>query len=175
MNDPFDLFGLEPSYDLSPSELSRRHRELGKALHPDRFAGAPAGERRQALSRAIDVNDAYRNLRHPVKRAEALLLRLGAGSEESSEPMDPEFLMDVMEQREALSAAGRAGDHEALERLVKAASASKATLDQALSEKFRSALKTGNGASPELKDGVGRLRYLQRFLEEANALLDEID
>jgi molecular chaperone HscB len=39
-----------------------------------------------ALSRAIEVNEAWRALRDPIKRAEALLVRLGVPVGETAEP-----------------------------------------------------------------------------------------
>ena len=54
MADPFDTLGLEPRFELDLSALEARQRELSRALHPDRHAGAGAAGRRQALSRAIE-------------------------------------------------------------------------------------------------------------------------
>ena len=103
MSDPFATFGLTPAFELDLNELEQRHRELSRALHPDRYAGRGASERRQALGKAIEVNEAWRRLKNPVKRAEALLERLGLAVSEEQEPKPaPEFLMDVMERREEL-------------------------------------------------------------------------
>jgi len=60
MMDPFATLGVEPRFDLDLGEVARRHRELSRALHPDKYTGAPAAERRLALSRAIEVKDAFR-------------------------------------------------------------------------------------------------------------------
>ncbi len=67
--DPFDTLGVEPRFDLDLAALERRHRDLSRALHPDRYAGAPAAERRLALGRAIDANEALRVLKDPIRRA----------------------------------------------------------------------------------------------------------
>src|SRR5689334_12410104 len=75
--DPFEVFGIPPRFEVDLAALELRHRDLSKALHPDRYAGAPAAERRLALNRAIEVNEAWRVLREPVKRAEALFARAG--------------------------------------------------------------------------------------------------
>src|SRR6185369_3705518 len=111
VSDPFETLGLAPVFELDPATLERRHRELSRALHPDRYAGRPTSERQQALGRAIEVNEAFRTLRNPVRRAEALLARSGRPvSESGGTPADPALLMAVMERREALGEARRGKD-----------------------------------------------------------------
>jgi molecular chaperone HscB len=83
---PFEALGVEPSFALDLAILEQRHRELSRALHPDRHAASGAGERRMALGRAIEVNEAYRILKDPVRRAEALLAQRGVATGEGKEP-----------------------------------------------------------------------------------------
>ena len=109
--DPFATLGLPRSYDVDLPAVEKTHRELSRALHPDRFVNAGASERREALSRAVEVNEAWRVVRDPIRRAEALLQLAGAAvGEEKQPPTDPEFLMEMLEQREALSEAKQAKD-----------------------------------------------------------------
>lgn len=172
MSDPFETLGVPRSFELDPSALEARHRELCRALHPDRYVGRPAGERRAALSRAVDVNTAYRVLRDPARRAEALLLLHGQKAEafESSRAA-PALLMEVMQRREALSAARRQRDRDQLRALARE-----------VNERKKSAV-AGLGAAfgkdpPDLAAAerlLGELRYHQRFLDEAGAAEDELD
>ena len=76
MKSPFELLGLKPSFALSDAELNQRQKELSLELHPDRYTGRPAAERRAALNLAIEVNAAHRLLKNPVKRGEALVFPL---------------------------------------------------------------------------------------------------
>ena len=69
--DPFDTLGLEPVFDLDLAAAERRYRELSKVVHPDRFTTVSGPERRRALSKAVDVNEAWRRLRDPIARAES--------------------------------------------------------------------------------------------------------
>src|SRR3954469_17524249 len=111
MTDPFETLGVEPRFDLDLRAVEQRHRDLSKALHPDRYAGAPATERRLSLSRAIDVNEAFRVLRDPIRRAEALVRRAGVAVGETAEhKASPDLLLEIIEAREALSEARRAGN-----------------------------------------------------------------
>src|SRR5688572_21024439 len=96
--DPFLILGVEPRFDVALAEVEARHRELSRTLHPDRYVGRPSAERRVALSKAIEVNEALRVLRDPARRAEALLARRGVELPEGEEAKPSEdFLMDVLE------------------------------------------------------------------------------
>ena len=172
MPDPFEILGVSPSFDLDAASLEARHRELCRALHPDRYVGRPAGERRAALSRAVDVNAAYRVLRDPARRAEALLLRNGHHAEAvEAARAAPALLMEVMERREALSAARRLCDRDKLRALTNEVNQRKAAAIDGLTAAFAE-------TPPDLATAerlLGELRYHQRFLDEAAAAEDELD
>lgn len=168
---PFEVLGVPFVFSLDENELERRHRDLSKALHPDRYAGRPSSERREALSRAITVNEAFRQLRDPITRAEALLARLGRTVSETNQPKpDPALLMQVMEEREALSAARRAGDRSKVEGI--AAQASGRAEDAA--ERMADAFAVEPVPVEHVLKLLGELRYLRRLKEEAGAALDEL-
>lgn len=169
--DPFQTLGIEPAFELDSKDLEQRHRELSRALHPDRHVGKTPGERRHALGRAIEVNDAYRIVKDPVRRAEALLARLGLSVEEGAEPKAaPDFLMEVMEQRELLSEARTKRDRAGLERLRATIEAQQADALGRLARAFAAATPD----SAALLGALGELRYFARFLEEAGAIEDEL-
>ena len=172
MSDPFETLGVSPSFDLDPASLEARHRELCRALHPDRYVGRPAGERRAALSRAVDVNTAYRVLRDPARRAEALLLLNGHHAEAfESSRASPALLMEVMERQEELSHARRLRDRDQVRALSQQVSEKKTAAIAGLAAAFA---KT----PPDLVAAerlLGELRYHQRFLDEAGAAEDELD
>ncbi len=67
--DPFATLGIDPAFNIDLAAVEQRHRDLSRALHPDKFSGAPAAERRLALNRAIEVNEAWRAVRDPIRRA----------------------------------------------------------------------------------------------------------
>lgn len=168
--DPFETLGIEPSFDLDLEAVERRHRDLSKTLHPDRYVGRPAAERRQALGRAIEVNEAWRLLKDPVRRSEALLARQGVVVAEGKEPAaEPELLMQMMELREALSEARRSGDLRTVTAL-----AQQIRNEQ---ERVLARLKAEFSSSKDpvaLVRLLGELRYYRRFLDEAAAIEDEL-
>ncbi len=53
--------------------LQKRYYELSRELHPDRFMRKPEAERQKALDLSSTLNDAYRTLKDPLKRAHYVL------------------------------------------------------------------------------------------------------
>ena len=174
MKSPFATLGLEPTFDLDMAALDTRHRDLSGTLHPDRYAGKPATERRMALERAIEVNSAWRTLRDPVKRAEALLATAGIAVGEQAEPKaTPALLMEMMEVRETLSDARRSADVAKIGALSDEMKARERQVIGTLSAGFAEAAQDTAQLSALLPT-LGELRYLRRFFEELEAIEDEL-
>jgi molecular chaperone HscB len=96
----FALLELAERYDADLDEMEQAFHRLSRTLHPDRFAGASALERRLAVQRTTLLNDAYRTLRDPLRRGTYLLQREGVQRGEESGTKDPELLMEILEGRE---------------------------------------------------------------------------
>jgi molecular chaperone HscB len=174
MNDPFETLGVEPRFGLDLRALEQRHRDLSKALHPDRYSGSSAAERRMALSRAIDVNEAFRTVKDPIRRAEALLRRAGAAVGETSEPKPPPaLLMEMLEAREELAEAGHAKDLGRVARLGEAMTSREAAALQRLGAALDAGAKDPQKIAEALP-ALGELRYIRRFLDEVNAIEEEL-
>ncbi|MFO0756776.1 MAG: Fe-S protein assembly co-chaperone HscB [Byssovorax sp.] len=174
MGDPFEVLGVEARFDLDSKALEQRHRDLSKALHPDRYAGAPAAERRLALGRAVDVNEAFRALRDPIRRAEALLRRAGALAAEGAEPKaSPALLMEMMEAREELAEARAKKDLGRVAKLGEAMAARQRAVLASLGRAFDAAAGDPE-KSKAILPAVGELRYLRRFLDEVSAIEEDL-
>ena len=140
MNDPFATLGIEPRFDIDLRAVEQRHRDLSRALHPDKFTGAPAAERRLSLNRAIEVNEAWRAVREPIRRAEALMRRAGVGVGETQEPKpSPDLLMEMMESREALAEAAHRKDLPGVTKLGDSMRAREAVVLATLGREFSAA------------------------------------
>ena len=99
----FELFELPVSFEIDLQDLSQRYRELQRAVHPDRFANASDRERRLSVDKAATVNDAYQILKSPQRRARYMLeLQSVSFDDEKDMALDPAFLMEQIELREAL-------------------------------------------------------------------------
>lgn len=172
--DPFSALGLPPSFDLDARTIAERKLALSRALHPDRYVGRPAGERRAALSKALEVNDAARRLSNPITRAEALLIKWGDENPEALPSPSQAFLMDILELREALRAAGRAHERAKMDALIADVEVRKQETLQRLSDAFAEVERDATKTRTVLHQFLSELRYLQRFCDEAEAFLDEM-
>jgi len=169
--DPFGTLGIARSYRLDLEAVEKKHRELSRALHPDAFVGAGPSERRAALAKAVEANEAWRIVRDPIRRAEALLSLSGVPFGEDAvhaRAMDPQFLMEMLEQREALAEAKRARDLDSVRKMAGAIEARVHAVDAVLSEQF------ARGDFAGLVGRLGEMKFYRRFLDEVSAIEDEL-
>lgn len=159
--DHFARLGLPAALDLEPASLDRAYFALQRQWHPDRFVAKPPAERARASVEAAALNDAYRTLKDPMSRAVHLAELEGVELPGDGKTIDdPELLMEAMEAREELH---EAGSTEAVDALAaKARDAMKAALDD-LGSLFLA------GDKPAIRKALLRLRYLDRFADEARA------
>jgi molecular chaperone HscB len=181
--DPFATLGIPRTFDVDLAAVEKVHRELSRALHPDRYVRASASERRAALGKAVEVNEAWRIVRDPIRRADALLalrgVTVGEGRGEGS-TASPEFLMDMLEQREALAEAKANRDLGAVRKMAASIEQRAKAVERALAVGF-STDGPGPGSKPDgcsdanaLAGKVGELKYYRRFLDEVSAIEDEL-
>ena len=104
MQNHFELFGLPLSFEVDQQQLAERYRSLQRTVHPDRFANASDQERRLSVQRAAQINEALQTLKSPIQRARYMLELRGVEFDEQRDTaIDPLFLMEQMELREALA------------------------------------------------------------------------
>ena len=161
----FELLGLPPRFALDTASLERSYRDLQSRVHPDKYAAASEPERRVAMQWAARANEAYRTLRHPVERARYLLGLKGFDTEEESNTaMPPDFLMQQMEWREAVSEARGAGDARELRRLRTSLGESRKDMLRMLELAIDRESNFDAGCSL-----VRKLRFLDKLEEEIDA------
>ncbi|MEX3557685.1 MAG: Fe-S protein assembly co-chaperone HscB [Burkholderia sp.] len=115
----FELFHLPTQFALDAGSLDIAYREVLFEVHPDRFAAAGAAQKRIAMQWATRANEAYQTLRDPLKRAIYLLsLREVEVGAENNTVMEPAFLMQQMEWREAIEDAAGAKNVDGLDALL---------------------------------------------------------
>ncbi|BBM00310.1 Fe-S protein assembly co-chaperone HscB [Microbulbifer sp. GL-2] len=98
----FEIFGLEPAFDLDRNALAARYRELQREFHPDKYASKSEREQLLAIQMAAQINEAHTILRNPVQRAAYLLKLAGVEVPPEQTTADAEFLMQQMLLRERL-------------------------------------------------------------------------
>ncbi len=171
----FEVLGLPASWFLEPSAVEERFKDLNKKLHPDRFAQKEPRERRMSLEWTTQVNDAYRTLKDPLRRAAYLVKLQGIDVEKESgrdamARLPPEFLEQVMEDREALEEGKAAKDLEKVRALARAIEQRQAGVVESLTAALR-AFEAGEKAALEKAGGaLAVLKYFSRFQEEVEAI-----
>jgi molecular chaperone HscB len=164
----FELFGFAPAYALDLAHLDRAYREIQSAVHPDRFAQAGDAERRASMQMTSRVNEAYRTLKSPVRRAGYLLELNGVDTGfETHTAMPPEFLMEQMELRERLEETRDAALLAAIEKDVLQ---KKQEIEAQIAESI-DARHDFEGA----RDLVRKLMFLEKFGEEIDAAYEALD
>jgi molecular chaperone HscB len=159
--DHFARLGLPAALDLEPATLDRAYFALQRQWHPDRFANRSAEERARASTEAAALNDAYRTLKDPLSRAVYFSAMKGVELPGDGKTIDdPDLLMEAMEAREALHEARTV---EAIDRLAAAARDDMKTSLAGLGGLFL------QDDWPVIRKALLRLRYLDKFTEEARA------
>ena len=137
MSQYFNLFQLEPSFNIDTEALEQTYRALAARFHPDKFASASAFEQKQAVMMSSTINDAYRTLKSPIDRATYLLKsqNIDADAPEHTS-FSPEFLMQQMEWRETLMDAQIEQNHDAIRALDQEIQEVQSSLYQDLQQAF---------------------------------------
>jgi len=182
--DYFAVLGVPQTWHLDLDLLQARHLALSRELHPDRFAQASPRERILSLERTTAVNDAYRTLRDPIRRAEYILRlhRIGHADQDiarghEAAATDPEFLAAIMEIRERMLDAGldrgRGRDEPEAQAIRADAAANIAAIDRDIAERFRAFEALPDRESEAARrillavdGGLARRRYYVNIVQE---------
>ena len=169
----FEFFDFPEYLSLDTTDLQKRFYELSRALHPDRFTQRPQIEREHSLQATAILNDGYRTLKDPVKRAEYVMSRHGLDiGEQRSKNVPPELLEEVFELNMALEEI-RGGD-ESVRPQVEAARTKfrglLAGIDTELEAQFRAFDAAGEADRTAvlnaLRGILNRRRYIQNLVSE---------
>ena len=167
----FELFGLNPVFDIDTAALHALQQRLQASCHPDRHAGGSAADRRAAVQMASLINQAYATLRDPVKRARYLLKISGAAlPDDSQTTSDAAFLMEQLELREEVEAC-RASDQplDCCERI----SARLESRADELAREFVGFLSAQNIDSAV--ENSRRMQFIQRIQHQLDELQYELE
>ncbi len=96
----FRFFDLPDHLNIDLADLEKRYYALSRKWHPDRYARKSEAERLESEQNTALLNDAYRTLKDPVRRAEYLLTQHGLAAAQQSAP--PDLLEEVFELNMAL-------------------------------------------------------------------------
>ncbi len=170
-NNYFELFELQSVFNIEVSELDQRFQQLQRVLHPDKFASASDAERRWSVQAASRVNEAYQTLKQPLKRANYLLELQGLMlNEETDTQMDPMFLMEQMELREALGDVESSSDpYAALDKVG-------VQLNSQINDSADAFLASATSEDwPQARTVVRQWQFLEKLRQETKSLEARLD
>ena len=167
----FAFFGLPERLTVDLDDLQKRFYDLSRKLHPDRYGLRPAQEREYSLEATAILNDGYRTLRDPVRRAEYVLKQHGFDiGEQRSKNVPAELLEEVFELNMALEEI-RSGDDSARPQLLEARERFRgmlADVDGELEREFWAYDESGADALSKIRAVLNRRRYIQNLLNEVD-------
>jgi len=167
--DYFTLFGLPAGYSLDTQALAARFQNLQRQFHPDKFASGTAAEQLAAVQQSATINQAWQTLRHPLSRAEYLLLLHGFDlASEQHTVRDTAFLMEQLELREELDEIDQAQDAGRL-----------SVFQQRVAQMYQSRLQLMTEQLAEFRwetaaDTVRKLRFLDKLQSAAEQLEEKL-
>jgi len=166
----FALFDLPERFALDADALDHAYRTVQAQVHPDRFAAAGDAQKRLAMQWATRANEAYRTLRDPLRRAIYLLHLRGVDvGAENNTAMEPAFLMQQMEWREAIEDAVGAKNVDALDALASE------LRDDAQARFTKLAALLDSGSNQAAAEAVRQLMFIERVSSEIDAQIERLE
>ena len=166
----FTTFDLPATFAVDATVLSARYRDLQAAVHPDRFVNATDAEKRLAMSRSVDINEAYTTLKDPVRRAMHLLALVDIdGLDEKNTKMPADFLMQQIDWREALADARLKEDEDRLDEMSGELEGTLSSLGDTFDAAYR-------GQHFAVATTLARkMRFMQKLSEEVDSALADLE
>ena len=179
----YEFFGIDRKLKVDNDDLQKRFYELSRQWHPDRFGRKSAGEQAQALEATAILNDGYRTLRDPIKRAEYLLTEEGFPiGEQRSRDVPPELLEEVFELNMVLEElkSGEESARPQLESAKASFSAMRGEIDTELEKLFAkydaadAQSETAKQALHEIRGVLNRRRYIENLIRDVDRALNPV-
>ncbi|XP_014216876.1 iron-sulfur cluster co-chaperone protein HscB, mitochondrial [Copidosoma floridanum] len=114
----FDIIGVKKDFDIVTDEVQKKYRQLQNLLHPDKFGQKSDKEKEISENLSALVNKAYSILISPLDRGLYMLKLHNVSIPEETTSLEPEFLMEIMENNEQVEEAAE-DKEKALELLKK--------------------------------------------------------
>lgn len=183
--DCFAALGLPPRLQIDTVRLEQAYHDLGRRIHPDRFASSPVRLRQASLRATALLTRAYRTLRDPVARGLYTLELNGVKLAENNKNVPPdlvELVFEVQEQLADLNAARSRGG-EAARGLNAEVTARRAELQRTMDGLMddlnavftridANDTAARNDLYAELKATLSKIAYLRTLIRDVDKELD---
>jgi molecular chaperone HscB len=176
----YDFFGLDRKLSVDEALLQKRFYELSRQWHPDRFSRRDAADQAESLDATSVLNDGYRTLRDPIRRAEYVLTEEGFPiGEQRSKDVPPELLEEVFDLNMMLEEM-KTGDEEVRPQLEAARQnfmSMRENTDTELRNLFakydasEAQSETAHQALQEIRGVLNRRRYIENLIRDVDRAL----
>jgi len=183
--DLFAALQLPRLLEINTGNLETAYHELGRRIHPDRFASARPEIRDASLRATALLTRAYRTLRDPISRGRYWLELHGHKLGENNKQVPPELAELVFEVQEKLSdwraahGEDEAGFRDGLLELKTERVRLQGLLDEFYAELLENfAAFDGGGPDSdqlfaELRTNLSKLAYLQTLVRDVDRALED--
>jgi molecular chaperone HscB len=178
--DLFSALGLSRDLQIDTARLERVYHDLGRRIHPDRFASSPVKQRDASLRATALLTRAYRTLRDPFTRGLYALELNGIKLAENNKAVSPdlaELVFEVQEQLADLNTARRQ-DGEAARELNSAVAARRCELQDklnALMDEMNALFGRIDSADGSVRDALlGELKIVLSNIAYMRTLLRDV-
>ena len=159
--DYFELFDLARGFDIDAGDLDARWKARAAAVHPDRFVGVSEAQKRVAMQWSAQINEAYRVLRDPLRRAQYLCELAGHPvADQPNVGMDLAFLGQQMQWREELEDVRASADLDSLAVLKTAIEVDRQT------RQTLTANLIAQGQWPDVLESLREWMFVEKFMQE---------
>ena len=186
--DCFSALGFPRKLTIDTDALETAYHELGRKIHPDRFASSAPSVRALSLSGTALLTRSYRTLRDPISRGLYWLELIGEKLAENNKSVPPELAETVFEVQEQLSDLRDASGDAAIElrsEVEKRRAEISSTIEELGAELARNfsrwdASTTSNGGSDnqalvaDLKTILSKIAYLRTLLRDIDRGLETL-
>ncbi|CAD6221209.1 GSCOCG00005090001-RA-CDS [Cotesia congregata] len=133
--DYFEILGIERKFDLDMTDVRQKYKQLQNKLHPDKLLNKPKKDQQYLKDMSGLISNAYYTLLNPLHRGIYLLELNNLSVPEETVPIEPEFIMEIMERNEVIDDAGT--DKDKIIKIMKENREILAILTNQLSEAFK--------------------------------------
>jgi molecular chaperone HscB len=181
--DYFAALGLPRRLRIDLQNLENLYHELGRRVHPDRFADRAASVRTASLSATALLTRAFRTLRDPVSRGLYWLELQSEKLATDNKKVPPELAALIFEVQETLEELRNCADGDAQGAWLRTqVEERKTALDVSLKEslaalqenfaKWDSAVSANPELIVQLKKVLSRIAYLKTLIRDVDRELD---
>ena len=168
--DPFDILGVSPAFNLDSEALETAYLRLAAKLHPDLAAADPG-----AHTKSAQLNDAKRILDDPELRAQTLLTRLQGPGPQNNKALPEGLLMEVMEVRQAAEQARKGNDLPEMQKWLAWAENRRDRHIQSVASRFAQLADPPDQAALQaIRVELNAWRYIERMIEQLDPQYDPL-